>query len=323
MTKPAHARLTSYIVLTVMMLALTLLAGALAHATEVQLAGIRLNQHAIDLLDIYGTPDGIVTGEGEEVATAKPAGGPGMPGATGMAGPGMGMGPGMGAGPAAGGPAMMGPGVGTPNGMPGMGGPGAGMIGGAALGTAGVLAMNPNASPGQMITGALIGGVLGGMAGGGAPGGAAGGGGVSAAPFPMWGLPVWVTLSAGEVEWIYRKSGVVLGFVLDRDGYIRVIAIAAEDCNYARTAKWAPHKFIKLGDDFKQVVDRYGYPDETMTFDGSGTGEVQPGGGSITFSANGVSRVFSRDMVLRYHESNNIAFTLHDMKVTRIHIWKK
>jgi hypothetical protein len=323
MAKPAHARLTGYIVLAVMMLALTLLAGALAHATEVQLAGIRLNQHAVDLLDIYGTPDGIVTGEGEEIAAAKAGGGAGGPGATGMAGPGMGMGPGMGAGPAAGGPAMMGGpgmGMGMP-GMPGMAGAGAGMPGMPGMAGPGVGSPNGIGAGGPGMPG--MGGPGGPGGPGGAAGGAAGAGGVSAAPFPMWGLPVWVTLSAGEVEWIYRKSGVVLGFVLDRDGYIRVIAIAAEDCNYARTAKWAPHKFIKLGDDFKQVVDRYGYPDETMTFDGSGTGEVQPGGGSITFSANGVSRVFSRDMVLRYHESNNIAFTLHDMKVTRIHIWKK
>jgi hypothetical protein len=306
-----------------MLLAFILLLGATAHAMESQLAGMRINQHAVDLLDKYGTPDGIVTGEGEEVAAAAGAGGA----AAGM-GPGMGGGmPGMGGGgmPGMGGGGMPGMGGG---GMPGMGG--GGMPG---MGGGGMPGMGGGGMPGMMGGGGAPGGGGGmpGMGGSGAPGGAGGaagggaaaGGAVSASAFPTWGMPVWVTLGPSEVEWLYRRYGVVLGFVLDRDGYITVIAIAAEDCNYARTAKWAPHKYIKLGDDFRQVVYRYGYPDATVTYDATGTGEVASGGGSITFSAQGISRVFSRDCVLRYTESNNITFTLHNMTVIRIHIWKK
>ncbi len=40
---------------------LVLIAGTVA-AKERQLAGVHLNDHAVDLLDIYGPPDGIVTG---------------------------------------------------------------------------------------------------------------------------------------------------------------------------------------------------------------------------------------------------------------------
>ena len=325
MTKPVYARL----MVGAMLLAFILLLGATAHAMESQLAGMRLNQHAVDLLDKYGTPDGIVTGEGEEFPIA-PGGGGGAAAGGGAAPGGMGAGmPGMGGAPGGGnelggllGGGMPGMGGGMP-GMPGMGGGmpgmGGGMPGGAPGGMPGMGGGMPGGAPGGMP-----GGAPGGMPGaGGAAGGGAAAGGVSASPFPVWGLPVWVTLSPGEVEWLYRRYGVVLGFVLDRDGYITLIAIAAEECNYARTAKWAPHKFIKLGDDFRQVLYRYGYPDATATFDATGTGEVASGGGSITFSAQGVPRVFSRDCVLRYSEGNNISFTLHNMTVTRIHIWKR
>jgi len=161
----------------------------------------------------------------------------------------------------------------------------------------------------------------------GAPPGAPGGGGgpgAAAAPggsFPIWALPVWVELEEGEVEWIYQRGPVILGFVLDRDGYIQVIAVAAESCNYARTHLWQPHKYVKLGDDFKRVMYRYGFPDESLTFSHSGPGTATLGAGSVTVSFGGTSRTFSRDVILRYSEENNIAFTLHDMKVTRIHIW--
>ncbi len=135
-------------------------------------------------------------------------------------------------------------------------------------------------------------------------------------------MAVWMPLGSGQVEWIYNKGPVVLGFVLDRDGYIDSIALVGEECNYARTALWRPHQYVKLGDNFKRVLYRYGYPDETITFDSGGPGAAAPFAGQVTVSFGGTSRVFSRDVILRYTENNNIAFTLHNMLVTRIQIWR-
>jgi len=133
---------------------------------------------------------------------------------------------------------------------------------------------------------------------------------------------VWVDLGAREVEWVYQRGPVVLGFVLDRDGFCKVIAVAAEKCNFARTALWAPHRYVKLGDDFKRVLYRYGYPDETITFTSSGPGSASVGGGDISVQFGQTTRTFSRDCLLRYTQDNNVEFTLHDMVVTRIHIWE-
>lgn len=280
---------------------------SVANAREVQLAGIRLGDHAINLLDVYGTPNGIAAGEGTELtqaqapgAAAPGAGGPQLfapPGmdlmgaAAGMLGmPGMGM-PGMGA------PPGMAPGM---PGMPGGGGPGA------FPGGPGGMPGAPGGAPGAP----------------GAAGGAAGAGGLQAEPFPVWAMAVWVDLGAHEVEWIYNKGSVVIGFVLDRDGFVKVIAVAAESCNFARTAMWRPHRYIKLGDDFKRVIYRYGYPDETVTFTANGPGEANVGGGPITVTFGATNRTFSRDCLLRYTNNNNVEFTLHNMAVTRIHIWE-
>ena len=141
-------------------------------------------------------------------------------------------------------------------------------------------------------------------------------------PFPIWALAVWMPVTPGQVEWIYNKGPVVLGFVLDRDGYIDSITVVGEDCDYARTALWRPHQYVKLGDDFKRVLYRYGYPDELITFQSTGPGSAAPNAGSVTVSFAGSTRVFSRDVILRYQDANNIAFTMHDMKVTRVQIWR-
>lgn len=299
------------------------LAAGSAVAAEVQLAGIRLNQHAINLLDVWGQPDGIVVGEGPEQAPTAaqapgaaagaplmtgPGAGPGMMGPMGPMGPGMGpmgpMGPGMG---------PMGPGMGpmTPAGaegmMPGAAGPG---MGGMEMGGMGPTEMGPGMGPMGAAAGPAAMGAPGGMA---AVAGAA-------APFPIWALPVWVTLRPGEVEWIYQRGPVVMGFVLDSGGYITCIAVAGYKCDWARTALWRPHRYVKLGDTLKRVLYRYGYPDEIETYTASGPSVGQ---NSITVTFNQVSRTYSRDCILRYTEDNNIAFTLHDFKVVRIHIWKR
>lgn len=322
------------------------------HAREVQLAGIRLGDHAINLLDVYGTPNGIAVGEGAALTSAQtpPGGGapvvgqpsgdmsgllgmgggmPGMPGAPGgmpggMPGMGGGMGPGMGGGMGPGMGGGMGPGMGGPGmapEIPGVGGPGAmpgGMGPGMGPGMGG--GMGPGMGGGGMGPG--MGGGMPGM-GGGMPGGGGGAaGGLATEPFPLWALAVWVDLGPNQVEWVYNKGPVVLGFVLDRDGFVVTIAVAAEKCDFARTALWRPHKYIKLGDDFKRVIYRYGYPDETVTFTSTGPGEASTGGGTVTVQFGQTTRTFSRDCILRYTQNNNIEFTLHNMVVTRVHIWQ-
>ncbi len=202
-------------------------------------------------------------------------------------------------------------------------------------------------------------------------------------------LPVAIdNMESDETMWMYCRGPVVIGFVLDRDGYISNITIAAEKCDYARTALWRPHQYIQLGDSFKRVLYRYGVPDSYETFDGRVAGEASPGTGIIQVTvttgggaagaagggpgmgpgggamggpggpggpgmgaispmggqgligppggmgmagpgagmggagAAGTTMVYSRDCILRYEEDNNITFTLHNMKVTRIHIWR-
>ena len=274
------------------------LASTPATAREVQLAGIRLGDHAIHLLDIYGQPTGIALGAGEELSAAQAPAGMGA-GVDMFATPG-----GMGMGPM---DALMGPGMGL--GMPGM--PAMGGMPGADIAGAPMEAVGPGAFPGGEMAGAP-----------GAAAGAGAAGAISAQPFPMWALPVWVTLRAHEVEWIYQQGPIVLGFVLDRDGFVRVIAVAAEKCDYARTALWAPHRYVKLGDSYKRVLYRYGWPDDQIGFSWSSPGGASVGGGLVSVSFNQTSRTYTRDMMLRYEEENNIAFTLHDMVVTRIHIWE-
>ena len=218
-------------VVAIMVVSLScLLFAGMADAREVQLAGIRLGQHAVNLLDIYGQPLGIVTGQGEAFA------GGGGGGAGG--GMGMGMEAGMGVEPGTEMGAGMGMEPGMEAGMPaeGAGGPGA----------------FPEAGAGGM------GGEAGGAAG-------AGAGGVQANPYPLWALPVWVDLESNQIEWLYRSGPVVLGFVLDRDGYIESITVAGENCNFARSSMWQPHQYVKLGDSYKRVIYRYGWPDETIT----------------------------------------------------------
>lgn len=281
-----HRSYLACFALTVIML-VGLGAGS-AGAWEVQLAGMRLGQHAVNLLDIYGEPMGIVTGDGEQFASGAAAGGAGMGGEMGMD-------------------------------MMGMPGGDMGMMG---AGEAPMMAEDPGmmGGPGPMEPGMDAGMDAGGMEGG-AAGGATSAGGVQRNPFPRWALPVWVTIESHEVQWLYRIDGVVIGFVMDRDGYIKSIAVAGEECNFARTSLWRPHEYLKLGDSYKLAIYRYGWPGETMTFDNDGPGEVGYGGGPVTVTWNGVVREFSRDCILRYHENNNIDLTFHNMELTRIHIW--
>lgn len=202
---------------------------------------------------------------------------------------------------------------GAPAGMPGAMGPMGGF--GAAAGAGPTMGQ---AGPGAGAAGA------GGAAFSGLTGGVAGSG---VSSFPDWALSVWFELRENEIEYFYIRDNVAVGFVVNKlDGKIVAISVAGEKCDFARTAMWRPHEYIQLGDSFKQVMYRYGWPHDIETFEGSGdpsnAGLVT--GGSVTFGSSVNS--FRRDCILWYHEIRgekqcNIAFTLHDFKVTRIHIW--
>ena len=210
------------------------LSGAWAH--EVQLAGIRLGQHAHNVLQVYGQPDTVIMGEtgpgsistGVAVAAGAPQTGPGFGGGPAAEGPGMGAGMGM-------------PGMGAGMGLPGLGMPG--MAGGQMPG-----AQQPTeGAPGAQATG-----VTG-----------------AATRFaqhrdiPAWAHPVQVPIIETETMWCYRRGDVALAFILDRDGYVVGIAIGGKRADWARTALGEPKRTIKLGDRFETVIERYGHPTAT------------------------------------------------------------
>lgn len=305
-------RLCALSVMTALAACAMLVPAGDAGAKEVQLAGIRLGQHAIHVMQVYGQPDGAVKG-----GAAAPAAAAGLQ-----------------AGMEAGEAAMPGgmPG-GMPGAMPGAGMPAA-MPGGPAAGEMGAM---PGAGPGaeQQVTGAAAVGAWPGPSGGG-PGAAPPGPNPFPSPgMPDWAHPVWVPMMPEEALWVYRRGPVVLGFVFDRDGYVVSIAVAGEKCDWARTAMGDPHRQIKLGDDYRRVVSRYGYPAHTRTYN-----RVDRTWAS-TLSLDAVRAGFggignaSRDLILHYGpyvqgptsarlttQGNNIEFTLRDMKVVRMHIWE-
>jgi hypothetical protein len=160
----------------------------------------------------------------------------------------------------------------------------------------------------------------------GAPGGAAAGGAgiggfATQQPFPMWALPAWIDASGSQIQWMYRRDGCDIGFLLDGNGYVRAISIAADKCGFARTALWRPHRYIKLGDSYKRVLYRYGYPSEQVAFTYTGQGGISALGGAATASFAASHNSFTNDLLVRYEENNNISFTVHDMVVSGIYIW--
>jgi hypothetical protein len=179
------------------------------------------------------------------------------------------------------------------------------------------------------------GGMMGGMMGGAGGAGAAAGGASArdsgtagsanwfdSSQIPDWAAPVWVPLIEDESLYIYRRGANVIGFVMDRDGYVIAIALAGRKCGWARTALWNPHKAIKLGDSYDALLARYGYPDLQRSFDPID----RPFTGATTLAAaeaafGGITNA-TRNMILSYNKNENIEFVLQDLKIVRIHIWE-
>ncbi len=207
-----------------------------------------------------------------------------------------------------------GPPDGLVTGPPGDPFPEVGLMAGAGMPGAGMPGM-----PGMPGMGAFPGAPAGAPGAPGVPGTPGPGLQAQAAGVPNWALPVYIETRAGEMMWMYQRGPVTLGFLLDLDGYVQAIAVAADRCNYVRTADWQPHRYVKLGDHYSRVLQRYGWADQTNTYTTSGLGG---GAAAPSVSFSGTSMTFSRDCVMRYSEGgNNIDFTLHNFRVVRIHIW--
>jgi hypothetical protein len=213
---------------------------------------------------------------------------------------------------------------------------------------------NPTAVVRAIPQAAAAGGEAGGAAAGGAPpaaapGGAPGGeGAATAAPananltlfqqppelatlfpsnlqggLPAWALAVTVELDNNHVQWIYKRDTYVMGFVVDRLGFVDAIIVAGLQSDIARTQLEDPIHTVKLGDDFRKVTFRYGYPDDIVPLAAdpaavanSATGAVGGGGGGAA-GDNAAYRTFD----MRYEQSYNVVFTIRNNRVVRIYIF--
>lgn len=307
--------------------------GVTQRGLEEQLAGVRLGASFIDydeqgnlkqncLFAIYGMPDYIV---GQSTAPAQPSMMPGGPMTPGM--PGGPMAPGgrmMPGGPGFMGPPGMGSGFGGQPTLPGVmaGVGGMAQLAGAPMGRPGM----PGIPGGPMAPGGFLPEEMGAagpfpgvgpmMPGVGA-GGTAGATGVTPT-FPRpeelpWAIPPFVQLDMNEIYFVYRRPNAHLNFLMELLGVggrneMRVVAITVAGRRYdgARTAKGDPFKSIKLGDDLQRVLLRYGQPDEIVYYN--------------PFTLQVVNTP-TRNLILRYHRSSNIEFTLFENRVVRIFIF--
>jgi hypothetical protein len=150
-------------------------------------------------------------------------------------------------------------------------------------------------------------------------GGAAGTTGVAPTfPHPEelpWVIPPFVKLNTNEFHFVYcrHRQGAHLNFLVkltETEGRkeFRVVAITVAGRRYdgAQTAKGDPFKSIKLGDDLQRVLLRYGLPDEIVYYN------------PLTLQ---VVNTPTRNLILRYHLTRNIEFTILGDKVVRIFIF--
>ena len=161
---------------------------------------------------------------------------------------------------------------------------------------------------------------------------------------PDWAAAVTVALDNNHVEWLYRRETYAMGFVVDRLGFVDAIVVAGTYSPIAKTQLEDPIHTIQLGvDDFRKVMNRYGYPDSVETYQintvagtgitnetpaqttggaaeggaATGAGGAAGGGQNSLSNANGVFRTFE----LRYEQSYNIVFTVRNNRVVRIYIF--
>jgi hypothetical protein len=174
---------------------------------------------------------------------------------------------------------------------------------------------------------------------------------------PNWAAAVTVQLDNNHVEWLYRRDTYSMGFVVDRLGYVDAIVVAGVQSPIARTQLEDPIHTVKLGDDLRKVLFRYGYPDtiETYTINyaagvavgaaggggeagagaegaagaagaagAGGAGAAGAGGGGAAAAAatgGGAANAAVRTFEVRYEQSYNVVFTIRNNRVVRIYIF--
>jgi uncharacterized membrane protein YgcG len=172
---------------------------------------------------------------------------------------------------------------------------------------------------------------------------------------PDWALAVTVKLDNNHVEWLYKRDTYSMGFVVDRLGFVDAIIVAGLSSDIATTQLEDPVHTVKLGDDFRKVAFRYGYPDDivplaadpaasandTTGAPGGGGGGAAAGGatvggarggaaeggaadagggGAAAGATQGTNALF-RTYDMRYEQSYNVVFTIRNNRVVRIYIF--
>ena len=300
---------------------------------EFQLAGIGLGTRAVDkdrfnridrygLFALHGNPTAVVRAIGGATAGGATAGGAGG-----------------GEGAAPGGP----PGGGGGGGARGGAFPGAGGEGGAGAAPAATANTNLTLLQTPPETAALF------------PQSQIGGG------LPDWALAVTVKLDNNHVQWLYKRETYAMGFVVDRLGFVDAIIVAGLSSDITRTQLEDPIHTVKLGDDFRKVTFRYGYPDDIVplaadpaatandttgapgggggggaaigggglgaeggeqgAFPGQGGAGGDPTAGAGAAAAGPGTNGAFRTFDLRYEQSYNVVFTIRNNRVVRIYIF--
>ena len=158
---------------------------------------------------------------------------------------------------------------------------------------------------------------------------------------PDWASAITVQLDNNHVQWLYKRDTYAMGFVVDRMGFVDAIVVAGIESPIAKTQLEDPVHTVRLGDDLRKVLFRYGYPDTIETYPinvsgtvGAGTtggapaaGGDQPpaaagaeGGGEAAAGGAGGNGVF-RTFEVRYEQSYNVVFTVRNNRVARIYIF--
>jgi hypothetical protein len=177
---------------------------------------------------------------------------------------------------------------------------------------------------------------------------------------PDWASAITVALDNNHVQWLYQRDTYAMGFVVDRLGFVDAIVVAGTSSPIARTQLEDPVHTIKLGDDLRKVLFRYGYPDTIETYTvavaGAGVGAAPgaagaegaapgaPGGpppgtpgapgvpptgapgaegaaGAEGAGAQQAGNLAYRTFELRYEQSYNVVFTIRNNRVVRIYIF--
>lgn len=94
-------------------------------------------------------------------------------------------------------------------------------------------------------------------------------------PFEFWYPRLFtyddIDFFAGDQLWVYfwpplergyKRRRVIIDFGIDPDGMVKLIAVTGLSWPWARTALGEPGKSIQLSDSFREVLERYGFPDE-------------------------------------------------------------